>query len=190
MRAVIVGNAPVQEPVGKTIDDCDIICRCNTFEIPGNEHLIGTRTTDWVLRGHDEALAHIDNFDKSELRIIYGTWHPSKVVDVVADYPCIHVHDELLQPSVKWFREQGMDNPKKFPTMGMVIIYLFLKICDPLYLAGFGPSRVSYASRIENDEKTWKTPRRNFANHDFVFERKLINRLVAQGSIVKLENGV
>lgn len=44
MRAVVVGNGPVEARLGNVINSFDCVIRINYFEIAGYEHLIGNKT--------------------------------------------------------------------------------------------------------------------------------------------------
>ncbi len=51
MKAIVVGNGPVEFDAGEKIDSFDVVIRINDFKIKGFEKLVGTKTDIWVPGG-------------------------------------------------------------------------------------------------------------------------------------------
>lgn len=190
IKVLVVGNSPnnLKKKKGKVIDSFDIVIRINDFKINGFEDYVGTKTTHWVT-SFSPAIDNreINIFNKvftanfNQTNEIFNK-RIKRIIKKDSD-----INNKLLVLSkleIENFKKQiGYDTKHKWPTTGMVAIYVALNKIEnsDVYFHGFSFFKEigQYVSHYWNETK--KEEFRKHHNHRL--EEKYINDLIKSKKI-------
>jgi hypothetical protein len=193
VNVVIVGNAPVIQPIGDLVDKHDLVVRFNHFQLDGYEHLIGSRTTDWWM--HDPGVYMDTPFDRSELHTMVSGDDLGRMKSLLPAVCAVRLNFKQIRYQIQ--REGAFRCD--VVTTGIKAIHYYMRMFDVVDIVGFGPEQESLKGHLSpthpsktveraHSKEHWREPAG--PRHNWNAERKLINKWVSQGRITRLENGI
>jgi hypothetical protein len=174
-RVILVGNGPsvLDQRLGPTVDDFDIVVRFNNYQIEGYEAHVGTRTDFWFTVDHRQAR----QLSSHNLKRVYW-WRRGGLAfgKIRRTFP----DAILIDPDT--YREidevSGISNYHKWST-GAIAAHVLLKEYPCVWLIGFDwwseGGRLHYA----DDDTLGRTHK---PEHEFSF----LNTLVREGMVIDL----
>ena len=176
---IVIGNGPSLsgKGLGPTIDSFANIIRINKFETNGYEGDVGSRTTGWGLN-ENLGMKYIQN--KIQNDGLNPDWIGCRKSKKLKRY------FPQLERYTATVSEDGCSN---FTSGTMAILHLLKKGIKPVYIAGM--SGTSGAYYFDNSAKTVERNVKNIKKfHCDGSEQKLLKRLIANGNVISLDNGI
>jgi len=199
---VIIGNGASlkNSGLGKKIDEFDEVIRINECKTKGWEEDAGMKFTIWATFNPDK---RIMKFIRSYISLGYSMDTIKELVKEVHEIWYVGARADCSRPwKSKFVTELELDNVIKrhsspltvrqisrvieYPTTGFVLIWLFTRLYDKIYLAGFDFGGITDPT-LKYHHYFHETPKYDKDIHNFKHEHEIVDILVREGKIEYLK---